>query len=408
MKIKFSIQKIMAFTIAYMVSFLGLLNCVNALTNAIGFNTVLDTVIMYALLWALSILTWMCAMKRSYFRGDSFLLLLIFAILFFIACFMLPKNAEYIILPDATLFDNPILVFFVYSLTGYAAIRCLYNYEELFHYMYLLSYAVVFLSVAVFFFVRDSFAGQYMTLSYNMLLHTCFLFVFPKKRRRWLHYSVVALGIFVIAFGGARGALVGLLCAILMKLLVSGMRLNATKGIVVTVAFIIVAVTVILFYEQILLFVIYLLESVGISSRNLKLLMSQSGDISSGRFGVYSRIIDNISWLGYGLFGDRVILDGIYAHNLFFEWIAEFGIVGGALLSAALIGILIVAFKKGNRTARALLTVFIPNGIIGLLFSGSYLGQQPCFYVLVGLCINIAVQAKGTDFSWHSIQSDQL
>ena len=394
MKIRLSIQKIMAFTIAYMVSFLALLNCVNALTNALGLNTPLDTVIMYAFLWALAIFTWVCAMRKSYFKGDVFLFAWIFVILFFVAYFLYPKNAEYVALSGSPVLDNPIIVFFMYSLTGYVAVRALHNYDDLLRYLYVFSYVVIILSALVFFFVRDSFAGQYMTLSYNMLLQTCFLFAFPPKIKSWLHYLIVALGVFIITFGGARGALMGLLVAILIKLIASGMKLTATKGIAVTVTFILTAVTVMLFYEQILLTVIYLLESVGISSRNLKLLLSTSGDISSGRFGVYYDILNNISWFGYGLYGDRVILDGIYAHNLFLEWIAEFGIVGGLILSVAFVFLLCVAFKKCDRLSRLLLIVFIPNGLIGLLFSGSYLGQQPSFYILLGLCVNIVMCAK--------------
>ena len=66
----------------------------------------------------------------------------------------------------------------------------------------------------------------------------------------------------------------------------------------------------------------------------------------------------------------------------------------GLILSVAFVFLLCVAFKKCDRLSRLLLIVFIPNGLIGLLFSGSYLGQQPSFYILLGLCVNIVMCAK--------------
>lgn len=394
MKLRFNTQKILSFTIAYMVSFLGLLNGTNALTNAVGYNTSLDTVILYAALWGLAAFVWFCMLRKWYFRIDVFLLVIFFVLILTLTLLIFPENTKYIHSSAYTFFNHPILVWLLYSFTGYVAVRCLNGYQDLLKYLTGFSYLVIFLSAIVYFWIKDSFANQYMTLSYNMLLQVCFLLFFPPKNRKLLNGIFIGIGSFIIVFGGARGAMVALLVAVILKILGFESKVRTKQKQSAMFFLILLGGFAYVFYEELLSLMSTFIESLGFASRNLALLTAMNIDISTGRIEIYSKLLKSSTLFGHGLFGDRVILGGTYAHNLFIEWIAAFGLLGGGCLSLVYITILIWGYKYADKQTRKLMLVSIPNGLIGLMFSNSFLAQQPAFYVLLGLCVNVLIKSR--------------
>lgn len=395
MKITISSQKVLSFTIAYIVSFLGLLNGVNAITNVLGINSAVDTIVLYVLIWAVGLYTWIIGLINGKVKLDVILITLLSIMLFLLTILFFPDNVAYIFPVGNTLINNPIVSLFIYSFTGYIAVRNLKDYQHLIDYLRLFSYVVIISSMIIFFGIKNSFANQYMTLSYNMLLQVCFLVMFAPEKNKALHNAIMGIGIFIIVFGGARGPALGLLICLAFKLLgVERRKIGNKKYIIITILGMIGFVFC-LFYKSILLFLVDLIGNMGITSRNIELLLYSNDDISSGRFEIYHRIIQNSNFLGHGLYGDRVILEGTYAHNLFFEWIAEFGIFIGIICAFLFSFLIIYGFKNGNDFLRKLVVVFIPNGFIGLMLSGSYLGQQPAFYILIALCVNVLLKENG-------------
>ena len=139
-----------------------------------------------------------------------------------------------------------------------------------------------------------------------------------------------------------------------------------------------------------------------IESRTFELLMNGGGDITSGRNRIQSFLLKKWTIFGNGLYGDRVLMkesqlfaeDTTYAHNLFVEWIVDFGIVIGIILSVSFIVLLIKGLKNKQRQEFVYIIVFITTGFVQMMFSGSYLLQEASLYVLLGLCVNASSKEK--------------
>ena len=394
MRLRINIQKIISFTVAYMVSFMGLLSCGNAITNAMGFYTSIDTALMYVTLWGLAVFVWLYVLKQKYFKSDVFFATFLIGVMYLLTLIFFQENTKYIFSASYTYANHPILVFFVYSYTGFIAIRYLDDYEYLLKYLTLLSYVVVFASAIVFFVIKDTFAAQYMVLSYNMLLQVCFLMIFPPAKGKILNNIVVGIGMFIVIFGGARGAVVGLSLVFVLYFFGFNKGHLTINSIIKTMLFFFGILCIILYYNQFIITATELIDKIGFTSRNLILLLNSSEDISSGRFEMFSKMLDSMNLFGHGLYGDRVVLNGRYAHNLFFEWFIEYGVLLGTVLSFGYIMTLQKSFKIGDDLSKKLMLVCIPNGLVGLLFSSSYLAQQPAFYILLGISINAIVKKK--------------
>ncbi len=86
-----------------------------------------------------------------------------------------------------------------------------------------------------------------------------------------------------------------------------------------------------LFLNEILEYIYEFLLNFGIRSRSIQLFLRDDVYLS-GRDKIYDSVIEEISnnpILGIGLAGDRRIIGGGYAHNIFIEILANFGIVIG-------------------------------------------------------------------------------
>ena len=131
-----------------------------------------------------------------------------------------------------------------------------------------------------------------------------------------------------------------------------------------------------------------LFSSIGISGRIVTLLSNGEIGQSLGRRYLYDMIRNswsNMPSLGYGLFGDRMFLDGYYAHSLYYEIITDFGKVFGSILLVLLICLLIISIK--NIQKRSITIIVSSYSISRLLFSSSYL-VDPCFWIMLGVFLN--------------------
>lgn len=391
-------QHITSFTIAYMVSVMGILACVNAITNELDSQTPWDTIIIYGILFVGILGTTASILLSRNIKVDVFFLVIILMLLYILTMLFHPENEEYMFTALTDYQENPVYLLFLYSFPGYIFIRHLDNYDLLYYYLKRFSYIVVIVSAIAYFLVSDSAEYDYMSLSYNMLLQVFFLLVFASGKSRIFQYIVAGLGVFVIAVGGARGALLGLMIGILLIIVFKPVSKN--RRIITLSLLILGTITVFIYYEIILMGVLMTLSKMGIESRTFDLLSSSSVNISVDRFEIFHYLLAKVNIFGHGMFGDRVLLEELnhtYAHNLFVEWLIDFGIFG-VVFSIGFIICLARAFKNKKSQTWNYLVLFIPKGLIGLLLSGSYLGQEPCFYILLGLCVNAILERKKNEY----------
>ena len=107
---------------------------------------------------------------------------------------------------------------------------------------------------------------------------------------------------------------------------------------------------------------------------------------------IRQELFSNASFLGYGVYGDRVLLEGTidsYAHNLFLEWIIEYGLLFGGLMTLGYGWLVGRSVFLAKNVYYSFFIVFLPTGLIQLLLSGSYLQQHPAFYIFLGLLIRM-------------------
>jgi hypothetical protein len=123
-----------------------------------------------------------------------------------------------------------------------------------------------------------------------------------------------------------------------------------------------------------------------VTSRTLDLLMGGNIAQDEGRLGTFSIIwnsVLNSPFVGYGIYGDRIILDGIYCHNFFLEIFCDFGLFFGSVIILLLSFVIIRAFLSSDSENKKLLLMFFCYCFIPLMVSLSYLAF-PQFGIFIG------------------------
>lgn len=396
MIVKIEPQKVYASIIAYMLSFLGLITLVNSINNEIGLVTALDSYIFISILLGMFLVGFYTLLRENNKpQVDCFLVPAFFVCSYLLSMVWFPQNSRYLFTSLTDFLGNPIYTLFVLSLPGYIFARHLKDYSLFCSIMRKYAYVVVVLSVVVFLFMRDSFATQYMSFSYNMLLHLLFLIFYkPKKGKVW-HNIIVALGVFVFVVGGARGALISFVVCCVAYILIT--RKRTIQNAVVTI---IASGGVCAFFvmkNEILTLILPLLTKMGIDSRNIKMILASELMDSSGRNDIAEEVAKNINVFGHGMMGDRVVCSGLYAHNLFLELICDFGIILGFVLSLLITVVVVVGVLRKIKSNQAWIVLLLSTGFLKLMLSGSFLGLEPAFYVLMGLCANSFMENKADD-----------
>lgn len=196
--------------------------------------------------------------------------------------------------------------------------------------------------------------------------------------------------LFVLLLLGNRGSM---LCYIIFVALYflsnSGRTIKSWMWLIGIVCMIIF----LLFFNEIVLSLAYITEQLGFSLRIFEKIMDGEILDSSGRDALLSTAADAIfqkPFLGYGITGDRVILGGIYVHNIFLEILLAFGLSGGIILILAIFLIVIKAYRQtADRDLRAILLIFVSCGLFPLFLSSTYL-DWPKFFLLLGFSVYLA------------------
>ena len=202
-------------------------------------------------------------------------------------------------------------------------------------------------------------ADYSMSLSFSLLFST--LVLFSQSSLIQLLKGVILLVIMFIS--GSRGAFIAAIFFLTLKF-------GLSRRIILSVVVVGVAVIFNIYLEKIQ----QLIFNLGFQARTVALL--SSGELishDSGRLDMYQTVWEKIieaPLLGYGIYADRVFLDGTYSHNIFLEFCVNYGLVLGTLLMILLLCFAIYVFIRSKK--RLLSALFI-SLIIPLFVSFSYL-----------------------------------
>ena len=211
--------------------------------------------------------------------------------------------------------------------------------------------------------------GTYnMGLGYSLLFPTLYLINCKNK----FCLTIGLISVLVVLLAGSRGPLIPIVAFVILRKFLFGTSFEKIKWMLL--AFLSVFVFFLLL--EYLPLLVSFLQDLGVNSRTLIYLSEGIITSDSGRGEIYDTVIDRIKEnpiLGYGVFGDRNFVNGVYCHNFFLEVFVDFGV----LLPSLLILLICIYYFKILRIASEceiifFLLLFLAS-IIPLLVSSSYL-----------------------------------
>ena len=138
------------------------------------------------------------------------------------------------------------------------------------------------------------------------------------------------------------------------------------------------------------------LENFGISSRIVEAISDETFFSSNSRDDIRNAVFKGVADnpLGYGLYGDRYLIgkyyqEGVdYSHNLFVEFLADFGVfIGPVFFLMILYKVLSYVHKRKRTIVGMIMLILLPDGIVKLFFSGSFL-DSVSFFIIIGILLS--------------------
>ena len=246
---------------------------------------------------------------------------------------------------------------------------------------------------------RDTRYSQ--ELGYALLCASIIAFYyFIRGRAHFLIYVIITL--VGIISSGARGPF---FCAVFAYAIIMLYVLDIRK-IRNLIAFITVVVSLTLIYIEKTRIINYLTNLVrrnGLSSRFFEVLRARTMFQSRGRSSIWYGTLEEIlkhHVIGTGVFRDRQFIyahatrtdrmNSIhfpYEHNIFLEWLLQYGIIIGGIMSVVLVVLLVKMYMKCRYSDKYEIAIaLIGIGFFPLLISGSYL-ESEFFYLLLGYAV---------------------
>lgn len=257
------------------------------------------------------------------------------------------------------------------------------------HYKLLYCLSVISVIVKFFQILRDPvyMSNGDMHSSYLLLPHVCMVLVTAIGKPGIFNISLSAIGVIIIFAFGSRGPVICLLILSLAYLLIVK---KANKNSISYLVLVVSILGIVLFYEDILQFLLRIIDSMGMSTRVIELSLQGEAFDLNGRDRIQEVIIQAIkeNWLGYGIAADRTIV-GSYSHNIILEFLVSYGVLFGLILFIVPVFFLVKLLLKKAKNAcleDGFILVLVSSSFIKLFMSSSYLTESFLF-LLIGVAI---------------------
>ncbi len=338
-------------------------------------DLILSLVFIITLVLSLRVILWYVYIK-------DLLYFLALYVVFYLHLLLYPLNEPYFQINSELTITKCFPMFLIglcaYRINRESTIRILYQISVVSVFAFVI-YATVFsrIDAAT---LRD---GD-MHAAYTVLPHICLTFMGMLRKPNLWNISALTVGTVFLLFLGNRGSLLCLGICVIVSILFSG-RLKRPWLFLLLSAL----VMVILFLFGLLDFLYDLAEKHGFSLRIFEKL--ESGEIasSSGRDQIQEKVWEAVKRdpiTGMGLFSDRRVAGGLYAHNIIPEILLHHGIAVGTLLLGLLSYVLVGAYgylRRENHLAKDLYAALLFSAVFKLFLSSSYL-REPYFYFALG------------------------
>lgn len=311
---------------------------------------------------------------RNFVR--TILTYLISIFILFLTVLLFPDNEPYV-MSQGTRFLLPVVVPSALCLTT------IINVDVIWKTMKFLSWVA---AVFVLFYVIAFFAGIFYIEDYDMSFsYACLLpmiVLYTQKQPVSIAFSIFIF-LSVIAIG-SRGAAIIFVVYVVLDFFRYKNRWR----------FLLLIVGVLFVF----LFPVFssILETAGITSRTINMFNSGNMMDDSSRTRLYdyflSQLMEN-PLMGIGLFGDRIVTNGSYCHNIILEICLNWGLLMGPVIIAFIVYNIIKTYIKLDQQNKNLYLIFIFIGILPFLFSSSYLIDNG-FAFLIGMTVLLSSKRK--------------
>ena len=380
-------QRVVCLFLSFLLCFTPIVSSLNVIFNVFLGGISLNTGLLYIIYFVLMVAFLFGNIR--YIPKKLLCALMFFFVSYFGTVLFFPQNVRFMWTTTDDVLNNQTYILLFFAISGFVASFYLKDMELFISIFEKLSVVSVTLLAIRFFmvFIISSIVPEYMTFSYNLLLPTTFVLLLCIKEFKVYRASVAILGIGLIFVAGCRGALLGAVISPLIYIFFFG-KLDKNIKYRVTILLVALVFIVLFFYDPILKLVSSKLMGIGLNSRTLEKLQNSSIMDDSGRGSILQNTMSQVDLLGHGLWGDRVILNGRYPHNIIAEILIDYGWILGSGILILLICIILRGLHKANVLMSIVLCSLLSTGIVKLLLSGSFVNQEPAFYVLIGLCVN--------------------
>lgn len=240
-----------------------------------------------------------------------------------------------------------------------------------------------------------------MSWSYGIMQSICFIAIYLVKDKRYYMIVPFIIGVIGILIYGSRGTLVALvLGTVLLVTFYHSGKMRVRNFIVIAIFS---GLLIFILSDKGLNIISDILIKNGVESRFVNSLLNYTNfeETSNGRVLIWEKTWEMITkgpFWGYGVYGERNVIYSIgmrwgYCHNLFLEFLVDFGYVFG---SAAVIMLLVVLIKSfiatHDKNTKLCLIIFLTI-MFELLLSNSY-WLQSGVWITVALCVNILIKAS--------------
>lgn len=229
-----------------------------------------------------------------------------------------------------------------------------------------------------------------MYAAYNLLPHVCLVFGYVMKKPNPLNIVTFVIGCFMQISMGTRGAILCLAIYVVLCILFARKMKYPFLFAVISLGAAVLAI-----YGGLLDLLYDFAEKNNLSLRFFDKLMNGEITNSSGRDQITERVSEYISYYpltGCGIYSDRRVADGQYAHNVALELMIDFGVIFGTLILLAIVALFLRTFlylrKKEDVRAVVLFLSLLCSSFFRLFLSGSYLTER-ALYLLVGFCVAV-------------------
>lgn len=235
--------------------------------------------------------------------------------------------------------------------------------------------------------VSQTTSNDYSMAYGHALMFVAILLLFKyQSNHKVLTIIAFVLTTFYILVSGSRGPLVAIAVAVLAVLFTGKMSTGKLVWIFVVV---VGAIVFLVGYSFFLGLIQNLLDSLGMSSRTLSMMIQGNIAYDSGRSEFHQDLIEAINEspiLGLGAFGGEVAVG--LAHNLYLDIMANFGYIFGSIfIIAVLYNTFKVIHREKNTSLSTLTLMFAIIVFARGFFNGEFWAEKE-LWIILGVIIN--------------------